>query len=213
MFSAESSGRSMAKMSNTELLGIVDGYLTDAIDFDNSDRLQDRVRAIDFREGKVDFEAEPNKSSVVSHDVADTINAIKPGVMRVFAASDRVVVYEGRQEKDVEGAKQATDCINYYWWNEWNGYRVLYDAIDDGLGLRNGIIKHIWDPSKVYKTETLTGLSEEDLLALQTDETVEDFIEVESYMVGADGKVVDGEESGEMSPDKEAGEPDVDVGY
>ncbi len=177
----------MAKMSETDLLGIVDAWVTDAQDFDTTDLAMDRSRAIDFYEGRVDFLSEPDKSSVVSHDVADTVNGILPGLLRVFLASDKIVIYEPRQREDEEGSKQATDCINYIFMNECDGYRVLHSAFHDGLLVRNGIIKHWWDKAKEYKVETLTGLTEEERQAIEFDDLVEEILEEREYLVGPDG--------------------------
>lgn len=177
----------MAEMSDADLMGVVESWISDAQDFDTTDLARDRARAIDFFEGKVDFVAEPDKSSVVSHDVADTVNGILPGLLRVFLASDKIVVYEPRKPGDEENAKQATDCINYVFMYDCDGYRILHSAFHDGLLLRNGIIKHWWDKAKEYKVETLRGLNEGDMLMLAEDNTVEEILEQREYLVGPDG--------------------------
>lgn len=188
-------------MDETELLGIIDAWISDAQDFDTTDLAKDRARAIDFFEGRVDFEAEPDKSTVVSHDVADTINGILPGLMRVFLASDKIVMYEPRQRGDEAGAKQATDCINYIFMQECDGYRVLHNAFHDGLLLRNGIVKHWWDKSKEYETETMTGLTEEEYQLLGSDDLVEEILEKREYLVGPDGAEIgdDKDDKGEYA--------------
>ena len=184
----------MAKgLSNRDLLNIVEAYLSDAEDFDSTELEKDRSSAIDFFEGKVDFPAEPGKSSVVSHDVSDTVNGIMPGLMRVFFASDKIVTYEPRKPGDEEGAEQATDCINYVFQNECDGYRVFHNAFHDGLLLRNGIVKHWWEDAPEYKTETLTGLSEDDMLMLADDDSVEEILEKREYLVGPDGVEIGGD--------------------
>ena len=181
----------MAKgLSDRDLLNIVEAHLSDAEQFDASELEKDRSLAIDFFEGKVDFPNEPGKSSVVSHDVADTVNGLLPGTLRVFLSSDHVAIYEPRKPGDEEFAEQATDCINYMFRNECDGYRILHNAFHDGFLLRNGIIKHWWAGEPEYKTETLTGLTEEDMLMLADDDTVEEILEKREYMVGPDGQEI-----------------------
>jgi phage terminase large subunit len=140
-------------------------------------------------------EIEPNKSQVVSPDLADALEWIKPGLQRVFLASDHVGIYEPASEEDKDGAEQATDGINFYVMRRCEGYRVINDGIHDGLLHGNGIWKHYWDKSKQYKTETLTGLTQEEYDALLADDTMEKVLEKREYYVSADGKEVNGDDA------------------
>jgi len=176
-------------LSDRELLGIVDGFISDAQQMDNSDRSDRRENAINFLEADPTIvELEPNKSRVVSPDLADALEWIKPGLQRVFLATDRVGIYEPTSQEDEAGAEQATDGINFQFLRRCDGYRVINDGIHDGLLHGNGIWKHWWDKSKQYKTETLTGLTEQEYLALLDDETVEAVLEKREYLVGPDGE-------------------------
>jgi hypothetical protein len=164
----------MAKMSERDLLGLCDGFVSDAQQMDASDRSPRREDALKFQDGdRTIVEIEPNKSQVVSPDLADALEWIKPGLQRVFLASDRVGIYEPASEEDKDGAEQATDGINFYVMRRCEGYRVINDGIHDGLLHGNGIWKHYWDKSKQYKTETLTGLTQEEYDALLADDTME----------------------------------------
>jgi hypothetical protein len=179
----------MAKMEDRELLGLLDGFIADAQQMDSSDRSQRREDAIAFQDGnKSIVPIEPNKSQVVSPDLADALEWIKPGLQRVFLNSNHVGIYEPSSEEDEEGAEQATDGINFQFLRRCNGYAVVNDGIHDGLLHGNGIWKHWWDKSKQYKTETLTGLTEEEYEALLDDDTVEEVLEKRVYMVGPDGQ-------------------------
>jgi hypothetical protein len=180
-------------MSDTELQTLCDGWLQDADAYDSSDMASLRSKAIDFYEGRIDIPAEPGKSSVVSPDVADALEWIIPGLLRVFLASDRVAIYEPVTQEDEEAAKQATDGVNHEFLVGCNGFRVTKDAMHDGLLHGNGIVKHWWAGEPEYKTETLTGLTEEELFALMADETVEEVLEQREYMVGPEGEEIKGE--------------------
>jgi hypothetical protein len=180
-------------MTDAELTVIVDGWLSDAESFDQSDMSGIRSKAIDFYEGRIDIQAEPGKSSVVSPDLADALEWIIPGLLRVFLASDRVAIYEPVTQEDEETAKQATDGINHEFLVSCNGYRILKDAMHDGLLHGNGVIKHWWAGEPEYKTETLTALNEEEYQALLLDETVEEVLEQREYMVGPDGQEIKGD--------------------
>jgi hypothetical protein len=120
-----------------------------------------------------DTPAQANRSKTMSSDVADTVNWILPGLMRVFASSSALGTFEPINQDDEQFSEQASQYINHKFWKEWNGYRVLWDAFHDALLLKNGIIKHWWDPSEVFETSTHTGLSEMQLTDLVSDDEVE----------------------------------------
>lgn len=172
------------KVSDSDLLRLIDEEIASGISFANDltasgERPKDKARgdrqtALDYYEGRMDdLPAEKGRSSVVSRDVADVIDTMLPGLMRVFNGSDRVVVYAPARPGDEEGAAQATDYVNHVWLNECAGYRVLVTGIYDALQVRNGIIKAYWDSTPEHETETLTRLSDEQLVMLDDDPDVE----------------------------------------
>ncbi|EIM25742.1 portal protein [Microvirga lotononidis] len=162
------------KMSESELSALLDGQIADAVSYEESELASLRDKALKYREGIMDdLPAEEGKSSVVSMDVNDTISWIKPGLMRIFANSDRVVEFEPKGPGDEEYAHQATDYINYLFLKECRGYKVLLTAFDDALGLGNGVIMHWWDKTPCYEVETFTGLSDDAFTLLVSDDDVE----------------------------------------
>lgn len=189
-------------MSDTDLAAQVDAWITEAKRFDRSDLSKQREDAIRFYDGEVDIPAAPGRSQAVSHDLADVLDWIVPGLLRVFTASDRVAIYEPREPKDEAGAKQATDGINYIFMHDCDGFRVLKDAMHDGLLHGNGIVKSWWAGEPEYKTEIVRGLTEEELHALMGEPGIEDVLELTEYFVGPDGKRYDA--GGEPMDEKDA---------
>jgi flagellar biosynthesis GTPase FlhF len=120
------------------------------------------------------------RSTVVSRDVSDTHGLILPGLLRIFFASENVVVYEPTRPEHEAYAQQATDLVNYVVMREAEGYRHFRDAMFDGTLLGNGILKHWWDDTPEFTTETFTALSDEDYALLLDDDEVEE-IEHEEY--------------------------------
>lgn len=161
-------------MTEGQLAALVRAEIDDAIGYDESDISVRRAKALDYYNGDVpDVPAEEGRSQATSHDVADVIGWILPGLMRTFLGSDRVVVYEPEKPGDEPFAQQATDYVNYVFMRECDGYRVLYDACFEGLLLGNGVIKHWWDSKPKYETLDYTGLSDEAYTLLVQDEYVE----------------------------------------
>ena len=101
----------------------------------------------------------PSKSTVVSTDVQDTIMAIMPELMRIFAGSEHAVDFLARSEEGDDGAKQATDYIRYKFWEDNQGFLILYEAIMDCLQNKIGIITW-WTEDRVdVKTQTYQNIS------------------------------------------------------
>lgn len=76
-------------------------------------------------------------STIVTSEVADAVEAMLPGLVDVFTSSDEAVVFEPTKPEDVDGAEQATDCCNYVFYKQNNGFLVLYTAIKDALISQN----------------------------------------------------------------------------
>lgn len=164
----------MAKMGEAELLSAVDSQISDSVTYERYDLKADRLRAEQYFNGDMpDIPAQRNRSKVTARTLSETIGWIMPGLLRVFLSSDRVVVYEPRKPGTEQQAKQATDYVNYVFMGEANGYRVLHDAFHNGLMFGNGIVKHWWDNTPEYCTETHRGLIEPLYISLVQDDEIE----------------------------------------
>lgn len=161
-------------MDDLKIKSLISSAISDAEKYDENELSEDRVRALEYyRRVMRDTPSQKNRSKTMSSDVADTVNWILPGLMRVFASSSALGTFEPVKPNDEEFAEQATQYINHKFWKEWNGYTVLWDAFHDALLLKNGVIKHWWDDAEVFETSTHTGLSEMQLTDLVSDENVE----------------------------------------
>jgi hypothetical protein len=155
-----------------ELNRILDEESATGICFDNDSDHDRRERALDYYDGRMgDLKAPKGRSQVVSRVLAEQVDRMLPGLLRVFDGSEKVVNFTPMRPGDEERAKQATDYINYLWESECDGFAVLQAAIQDALVVRNGIIKAYWDPEREFHTERLTGVSPEQMVMLFGDET------------------------------------------
>lgn len=171
-------------VSDSDLLRLIDDAIATGVSFENDlatggqKRRQgakgDREVALEYYDGVMnDLPAEKGRSSVVSRDVADVIDTMLPGLMRVFDGSEHVVVYSPARPGDEDAAEQASDYVNHVWSNDCNGYLVLLTWIVDALQVRNGIVKVYWDRTPETKPEEFSGLSDEQLVMLAEDPEVE----------------------------------------
>ena len=147
--------------SFTEVEGIVQDAIAQAVDFVESEITHDRIKAQRYFDGEVDIGYEDGRSSVVATKVRDTVRAVKPSLMRVFMSTARPVEFIPKGPEDVAFAEQATDYMHYVF-NQNDGFRVLNDAFHDALIKKQGIVKVYWETK--YRTETYsyTDLTQEE---------------------------------------------------
>lgn len=166
--------KSKKAMSDGELAALVRSSIDDAVGYDSSELSEKRGRALDYYAGNMpDVPHQAGRSKVTSRDLSDAMGWIIPGLMRVFTASDTIVVYEPQEPKDEPFAKQATDYVNYVFMRECEGYRTLRNGFHEGLLFGNGIFKHWWDSSVSYETLDYSGLPDEAFTLLAGDDEVE----------------------------------------
>jgi hypothetical protein len=92
-----------------------------------------------------------------------------------------------RTEKDIQTADQATDYVNYTFWNDNPGFLLLYGAFKDALTVRTGFVKWWTDDTPEVKYKKFQGIHQEQLQALLA----------EGQQFGQKVSVVDG---GEVDP-------------
>ena len=161
----------MPRMTEEELVGLVRNEL-DATKYIS--RLSDeRETAIDYYHGEPFGNEEPGQSQVVSTDVQETVEWIMPSLMRIFTATNKAVVFEPTNPDDEDAARQETDMVNHTFYKENNGFLVMYSFVKDALLMKNGITKFWWDDSEEKSKETYSGLTDNELLDLLSDENIE----------------------------------------
>jgi hypothetical protein len=149
-------------------------------DSSRAGRSKKQTNALEYYQGVMnDVPAETGRSKAVSRDLADTMGWVLPGIMRVYTASEHMAVAEPIGPEDVDGAAQATDGINYVFWKENDGYRVVYNATWDSLLSGDGIVKVWRDTTPKVEISTHSGLDDDELTALLSDEQSD--IEVLEY--------------------------------
>lgn len=168
-------------MDEASFGALVDAQINYAKNYESSDLIRRREQALQFYEGKVDIAAPPGRSSMVSRDLSDVHGLILPGIMRVFLATDNIAVYNPQTVEDEAFAQQATDYINYVLMRECDGYVHLRSAFHDGLLMGNGVVKHWWDETPEYSTESFSALTDDEYTMLAADPDVEEVIEHTEY--------------------------------
>ena len=157
--------------SRSEVEGIVQTAISDAVDFVESEISQDRIKAQRYYDGEVDLGYEDGRSKVVATKVRDTVRAVKPSLMRIFLSTAKPVEYVPNGPEDVAMAEQATEFMHHEF-TRLNGYRVMNDAFQDALVKKQGIVKAYWMTYPEAEIYTFTDLSDDEYTYLIDDDDV-----------------------------------------
>lgn len=137
----------------------------------------DRRKAIDYYYGEPFGNEQDGRSQVVMTEVRDIIESTLPGLIEVFVSGERVTTYEPVGKEDEEHARQATDYINHVFLKENDGYKLLYSWFKDTLLGKVGFVKAWWDDTPEIKIEILSDLTEDEVVALGTDDEIDEILE------------------------------------
>ncbi|HEY1881358.1 MAG TPA: hypothetical protein VGG68_15635 [Caulobacteraceae bacterium] len=107
-----------------------------------------------------------SKSSFVSTDVRDAVLMMLPSLIRIFAASENVISLVPRSPADDPMAEQATNYVNYVFWQDNPGFLTLYGAFKDALTVKTGYIKWWTDNTKATKRKQFVNITMEQLQTL-----------------------------------------------
>ena len=146
--------------------------ISDSLGYDGEISLQ-REEAIKYYYALPFGNEVDGRSQYVDSTVQDTIEWIKPSLMRVFASGDEMVKFTPHGPEDVKAAEQATDYVNYVFTKDNPGWEILYSWFHDALLQKNGIVKVWWDEYSEEKREEYRNLGEMEFEYLIADDEVE----------------------------------------
>jgi len=162
-----------SKPTEEELVTRIRGEITDSLGYLGDTISKQREQAMQYYYGLPFGNEVDGRSQFVDTTVADTIEWIKPSLMRIFASGDNMVTFEPHGPEDVEAAKQATDYVNYVFQKDNNGWDILYSWFTDALLSKNGIVKVWWDETQEHNREEYSNLTDDELAVLLNDPLVE----------------------------------------
>jgi hypothetical protein len=163
---------SSKKISDDELLQRVNNEISDALGYNDTINEQ-RETAMEYYYGMPLGNEVDGRSQYVDSSVMDTIEWIKPSLMRVFASGEEMVKFNPVGPEDVETAAQATDYVNYIFTKDNPGWEILYTWFTDALLQKNGIVKCYWDEYEDWNREEYNGLDEQEFNALVVSPSIE----------------------------------------
>lgn len=160
----------MAKLTDDEIRAITDAEIRQSMGFMGGKLSEARRKNEYYYLGQPIGDLAPpqvdGRSSVVSTDVADTVNWMLPSLLKIFTAGDNAVEFTPQKPEDEQAAKQATDYINYIFYKQNPGFNLLHTWFKDSLIQKVGVLKVFWDVSDEEVREEYKGLSELELTQL-----------------------------------------------
>ena len=161
------------KITDEQLISRIRGEITGALGYMGDTISQQREQAMSYYYSLPFGNEVEGRSQFVDSTVQDTIEWIKPSLMRVFASGDEMVKFSPHGPEDVPMAKQATDYVNYVFTKDNPGWEILYSWFTDALLSKNGIVKVWWEEYEEEEREEYRGLDEVALVSLLSDDGVE----------------------------------------
>ena len=160
-------------MNEETIKGILENEIDKAIGYLETETTESRRKAIQYYNGEEYGNEVDGRSRIVTREVAEAVDGAMPALMRVFTASDEVVVFEPQGPEDVELAEQATQMCNWVFMRDNPGISVLHTMIKDALLSKTGTVKVYWKDETEVTTEKYENLSEEELFLLLQDQQYE----------------------------------------
>jgi hypothetical protein len=148
------------KITEEDLVARIRGEITDSLGYMGDTISTQREMAMKYYYGLPFGNEVDGRSQYVDSTVQDTIEWIKPSLMRVFASGDEMVKFNPHGQEDVAMAQQATDYVNYVFTKDNPGWEILYSWFTDALLSKNGIVKVWWDDYDEEKREEYQGLDD-----------------------------------------------------
>jgi hypothetical protein len=155
-------------MTERELETLIDAAIRGAIGYHDTEISEEQQRALEYYYGEQFGDEVEGYSSVVSRDVLEVVEAVKPDIIRTFTAHDDFVRFEPESSDDVEQAEQETKYVNYAFKNDCNGFLTFYEWITDAALQKNGVVKVWWEDYEDSEREEYDNLTEEELAYLDS---------------------------------------------
>lgn len=159
-------------LDNDEISSIVQRETESALNHLDDNYQAERIKATEYYHGEPFGDEQDGKSQVVSRDVADVIDSAMPSLMRVFSSTD-YVKFAPRSAEDEAAAEQASDLANYIVNVENGGFRLFHDWFKSALLYKVGVVRVSWQEMERVEEKSYEGLTQIELGALLTDDTVE----------------------------------------
>ena len=146
-----------------------------------------------YYDGLTDLPTITGRSKVVMTAVRDAIRSARPSLLRVFLQADTIVEYVPDGIRPAELAVQQSKFVNSLFFRS-NGYRALYDCMQNAMLKKLGVMKFWFDDSTEVKYVNLTAIPADEMERLVARGDIQ-IMEVEPsettpFMIAPDGSQI-----------------------
>ena len=160
------------KITEEEIVSRIQNEITDSLGYNDTISIQ-REQAMEYYYGLPFGNEVEGRSQFIDSTVQDTVEWIKPSLMRIFASGDEMVKFTPHGPEDVAMSEQASDYVNYVFTKDNPGWEILYSWFTDALLSKNGIVKVWWDETEEVVREEYHNLSDIELESIISDDDVD----------------------------------------
>ena len=169
-------------MDEADLIAIVTAELENSRDA-YSIIEKNREDALRMYLGNLVGDEDADLSTVVSTDVADSLEWMLPQIIEQLIGKGAVVQFDSMGPQDEEQSELETEFTHFTFMQENQGFVNIYEFSKDALLMKNGVFKIYYDDTPEITSETYTGVTQQEIAVVQNDPTVEiKSIEIEQTM-------------------------------
>ena len=195
-----------SEIDENELLTSLENRIAQCDSYAESEIGKSRDNGYKYYYGRPMGNERAGRSQHVSMDVFDATESVKSLLMETFSANKNVCKFEPQNAEDEMGARSATALVNWIFYRQNKGTKIIQDVLHDGLIAKTGIVKRYYKEDFMYEEEEFENLSEADfnVLASSPDVVISNVEEMSSSIEVMDqqsGQMVEGSErsfSGEL---------------
>jgi hypothetical protein len=171
-------------LKDEDILAKVSAKSQSCVNWFDSRLSKERERVTRYINGDLPKRTSQGSSSYVSSDVYDSVQMMNSQLLEVFSGGEQIAQFDPDADMDVEDCRIATECARYVIYRENEGYNVFNSVFWDGLTARAGVAKVYWEEKYKTSEETFEGLSEDEAMALASQDEVSDFEGTEDPATG-----------------------------
>jgi len=161
------------KLSDKEIVALIDNQVGLSVGFADSELSTERAKVMEYYNGTKPAPHHDGNSKYVSLDVYNAVQSMQAALLETFSAGNKTVRFAPQNEDDVPKAKIATEYTDYVVHRQNDIYKVMSQAIHDGLIARAGITKVFWDSMTESEFEEFESITSDELDLLLAQENVE----------------------------------------
>lgn len=177
----------MANLKEDELLSLVSQMEAEAVN-QQSTRNADNDELERRYNGELYGNEQDGRSSVVSQDVKDMVEADMPGLVRTILGSGPIMSFKANNpnnEKEVAEAAEKTAYVDWIVRGQSKSFRINYGFLKDVDKLKMGVLKYFFEETEATEEKEFKNIDDIELLEIVADLETKPFFS-ESEVISTD---------------------------